>query len=169
MQLRKSFFNTLKVAFIGHRKIERTGELQRRLADTVTTLIEKEKAETFLFGSKSEFNDLCYEIVTVLQQTYPHIRRVEIRASNEYLPQMYIDIILKYYEETVFPECVGGAGYRAYIKRNQAMIDMCDVLIAYCDMNFKPSTRTKSGTILAAEYARKKKKRIINVIESAPL
>ena len=152
----------LTCAFIGHRRIEKTEALKRKLTDVVITLID-EGADTFLFGSRSRFNELCYDIVTELQQTYPHIRRVEVRSLNEHLPQMYIDITLKYYEETIFPERVHNAGYRAYIKRNQAMIDMCDVLVVYCDMNYKPPTKTNSGTILAVEYARKKNKRIINL------
>ena len=138
--------------------------LKSKLTDTIIALVA-ERVDTFLFDSRSRFNELCYDIVTALQQTYPHIRRVEVRSLNEYLPQMYIDITLKYYEETVFPERVHNAGYRAYIKRNQAMIDMCDVLVVYCDMNYKPPTRTNSGTILAVEYAKKKQKRIINLYE----
>lgn len=153
----------MKVAFIGHRKIDNRGVLKQKLTDIVTSLIEKEKVDTFLFGSKSAFNDLCYEAVTNLKKVYPHIKRVEIRAANKYLPQTYIDIALNYYEDTVFPESVSGAGYRSYIKRNLAMIDMCDVLIIYCNMNYKPPASTNSGTILAFEYAHKKNKRVINL------
>ena len=154
----------LTCAFIGHRDIEETEALKRKLTDTVTALID-EGADTFLFGSKSTFDDMCYEVVTGLQRTYPQIKRVEVRSSNEYLPQMYIDLILEHYEETIFPESVHNAGYRAYIKRNRAMIDMCDVLVVYCDMNYKPPERTRSGTVLAVEYAQKKNKRIINLYE----
>ena len=157
----------VKVAFIGHRNFEKTKELKEVLTGVIIKLID-EGADTFLFGSKSRFDDTCYETVTELQKTYPHIRRIDVRASNEYLHQMYIDIILKHYEETVFPERVSGAGYRSYIKRNQAMIDMCNVLVVYCDMNYKPLARTKSGTILAVKYAQKKNKQIINVINSTP-
>ena len=155
----------MQVAFIGHRKIEERGGLRQKIADIITALIEKEKAETFLFGSKSEFNDLCYEVVSELKDKYPHIRRTEVRSANEYLPQMYIDITLKYYEETVFPESVSGAGYRSYLKRNQAMIDMCDVLITYFDKGYRLSAGRTSGTRTAVEYAQKKKKRVLNLYE----
>ena len=154
----------LTCAFIGHRKIEKVEGVRQNVIDTVTGLIN-EGADTFLFGSRSRFDEICYEVVTEIQKTYPHIKRVEVRASNEYLHQMYIDITLKYYEETVFPKCVSGAGYRSYIKRNQAMIDICDVLVVYYDINYKPTAKTKSGTVLAVEYARKRNKRIINVYE----
>lgn len=138
--------------------------MRQRVIDTVTELIN-EGADTFLFGSRSRFDEMCYEVVTELQKTYQHIRRVEIRASNEYLHQMYIDISLKYYEETIFPKSVSGAGYRSYIKRNEAMVDMCDVLVVYYDVNYKPTSKTKSGTKISVEYARKKNKRIINVFK----
>lgn len=154
------------MAFIGHRKIENTEELKHNLADIVTTLIEKEKADTFLFGSKSEFNELCYDTVSRLKENYPHIKRIEIRNSNEYLPKIYIDITLKYYEETIFPKSVSGAGYRSYIKRNQAMIDMSNILVVYFNKNYTPMGKSsKSGTMIALEYAFKKKKRIINLYE----
>ena len=153
----------MKVVFIGHRKIEEGEELRQKLTDIITSLTGKEKADTFLFGSKSEFNDLCYEVVTELKNKYPHIRRIEVRASNEYLPQMYLDITLKFYEETVFPESVGGAGYRSYIKRNQAMIDMCDILVTYFDKDYQLPAGKTSGTMKAVEYALKKNKRIINL------
>ena len=154
----------MQVAFIGHRKIEKTEEVRQRIIDTVSELIN-EGADTFLFGSRSQFDEICYEVLTEIQKTYPQIRRVEVRASNEYLHQMYIDITLKYYEETIFPKSVSGAGYRSYIKRNEAMVDMCDVLVIYYDVNYKPTSKTKSGTKISVEYARKKNKRIINVFK----
>ena len=153
----------MKIAFIGHRKIEERGGLRQKITDSVTALIEKKKADTFLFGSKSEFNDLCYEVVSELKDEYPHIRRIDVRATNEHLPQMYIDITLKYYEETVFPESVSGAGYRSYIKRNQAMIDMCNILITYFDKEYCQSVGRISGTRKAVEYAIKKNKQMINL------
>lgn len=152
-------------AFIGHRKIEKTEMLKNRLAQTVKNLIENKDVDTFLFGSRSEFDDLCYEVVTELRKIYPHIKRVEVRSLNEHLPKMYLDITLQYFEESFFPEQAHNAGYRSYIKRNQAMIEKCDVLVTYCKMDYIPPTRTNSGTILAVQYAQKKKKRIINLFE----
>ena len=152
----------VKVAFIGHRNIKKTEGLKHKLSNIVIDLIG-EGVDTFLFGSKSQFDDFCYEIVTELQKKYPHVRRVEVRASHENLPQMYVDIALKYYEETIFPKSVSGAGYRSYIKRNQAMIDMCDVLVVYYDADSTTLAKTRSGTMLAVDYARRKGKRIINL------
>ena len=159
----------MKVAFIGHRKVENTEALKLKLTYLVTALIVKENADTFLFGSNSKFDDLSYETVTKLKEIYPQIRRVYVRASDEYLSHMCIEATLKYYEETFFPESVHNAGYRSYIKRNQAMIDMCDILVTYFNKDYTPYGKSRisrnSGTSLAVEYAEKKEKRIINLYE----
>ena len=157
----------MKVAFIGHRKIEKTEILTERIAQTVKHLIVDEGVDTFLFGSRSAFNDICYEAVTRLKEIYTHIRRVYVRAEYEYISQDYHDYLLTFYEATYYADQARGAGYRAYIKRNQEMIDKCDILVVYCDMDYQPTTRTKSGTITALLYAQKKKKRIINLCGSA--
>jgi len=47
--------------FIGHRTIKETEELRNKLSATIERLITDEKADTFLFGSKSRFDSLCLE------------------------------------------------------------------------------------------------------------
>lgn len=152
-------------AFIGHRKIEKTEALKQKLADTVAALIEEEGADTFLFGSKSMFDDMCLEVVTKLKEYYPFIKRIFVRSTYEYIDKPYTDYLLAFYDQTFFPDNVSGAGYRSYIKRNQVMIDMCDVLITYFNKNYKLPTGRKSGTGAATLNAFKKKKRIINLFE----
>lgn len=153
----------MTVAFIGHRKIERTDELVERLTKVVVDLIEKENADTFLFGSRSQFDSLCYEIVSKLKQVYPHIKRVFVRAEYEHIDKQYTDYLLTYYEETFFPDQVRGAGRLSYVARNKVMVDSCSVLVTYCNLGGDlPRQRTKSGTAMATQYAMSKKKRIIN-------
>ena len=50
--------------FFGHRTINETEELKTKLYEVVEKLIIENKVDTFLFGSKSRFNDLCLDIVT---------------------------------------------------------------------------------------------------------
>ena len=154
----------MQVAFIGHRKIEKTEQIKRVVAKVVTQLI-KDGADTFLFGSKSAFDDLCLDVVTELKLKHPHVRRIYVRAAYKYIDEPYTDYLLSLYDETFFPDNVSGAGYRSYVKRNQAMIDACDVLVAYFDKDYRLSAGRTSGTKLAVEYAQKKKKQIINLCE----
>ncbi len=54
--------------FIGHRRIDKSVELTQRVRNLIQDLIENKGVQTFLFGSRSEFDDLCHEIVTELQK-----------------------------------------------------------------------------------------------------
>ena len=67
--------------FFGHRKITETDELKSNLYSEIEKLIINEKVNTFLFGSKSQFDDLCHTIVTELKEKYPHIKRVYVRVN----------------------------------------------------------------------------------------
>ena len=58
--------------FFGHRTINETEELKSKLIELIEKLIAEEKVDTFLFGSKSRFNSLCLELVTVIKEKNPH-------------------------------------------------------------------------------------------------
>ena len=57
--------------FFGHRKIEVTDELVNRLKKIVEDLIIDKKVDTFLFGSKSQFDKLCLTAITELKKETP--------------------------------------------------------------------------------------------------
>lgn len=154
------------VAFIGHRTINYTEALKEKLKKIVENLIVNESADTFLFGSKSEFNTLCYNVITELQSKYRSIRRVFVRAEYEFISEKYKRYLLRLYEFSYFPKAVQGAGALSYVKRNQAMIDRCDTVVAYYDDQYMPPTKTKSGTQMAVVYALKNKKRLINLFHA---
>ena len=154
----------LIVAFIGHRYTDITPQLKTRLLETIESLIVNEKADTFLFGSKSEFNDICYETVTLLKNKYPHIKRIYVRGEYEYIHDDYRNYLLTLYEDTFYPAEVHNAGYRAYVKRNKVMIDMCDKLVVYYNERYRLKNRA-SGTEISVEYAAKKKKPICNIFK----
>lgn len=145
----------MKVAFIGHRTVDNKKGVKRKVAEVVERLIIKENADFFFFGSNSEFDDICYDVVTKLKKQYPDVCRVDFLESAKF--------VRKSYDETYFPSQVHGAGVASYIRRNEAMIDFCDVLVVYYNEDYSPKTNTKSGTKIAINYARKENKRIINV------
>jgi len=96
--------------FFGHRKIDETEELKNNLCGIIENLITNEKVDTFLFGSKSEFDSLCLKTATELKEKYPHIKRIYVRSAYQYIPDWYEDSLLKYYEDTYFPEHMENAG-----------------------------------------------------------
>ena len=67
--------------FIGHRKIEKSVELTQRVRDVINDLMENKGVITFLFGSCSEFDDLCHSIVTELQKIIRKLSGLCIRVE----------------------------------------------------------------------------------------
>lgn len=144
----------------GHRKINETEELRSQLFTAIERLIVENNVDTFLFGSKSRFNDLCYEIVSELKEKYHHIKRVYVRAEFPIIDESYERYLLSRYEDTYFPEKLHHAGKAVYVERNFEMIDNSQFCLVYYDEAHAP-TRRKSGTKIALEYARKQNKEII--------
>lgn len=162
--------------FFGHRKIDETQELKNNLCEIIENLIVNEKVETFLFGSKSQFDELCHKIVTELKEKYPHIKRIYVRSAYQYIPDWYEKSLLENNEDTYFPEHMEKAGKASYVERNQEMINKSDFCIVYYDENYLPPRRKnsrrdlcdyqpKSGTAVAYDYAVKKNKEIINLAQ----
>jgi uncharacterized phage-like protein YoqJ len=147
-------------SFFGHRTINETEELKTKLYKTIERLIVNEKVDTFLFGSKSRFNDLCLQLVSQLKEKYPHIKRIYVRAEFPHISDDYKSYLLQNYEDTYFPSKAMGAGKTVYIKRNQEMIDKSRFCIIYYHHDSFPTNR-KSGTQIALDYAIKQKKKII--------
>ena len=165
----------MSVCFIGHRYIERTKDLISSLKKTIIFLMEKGET-TFLFGSKSEFNKLAWEVVTQLKEKNSFINRVYVRSNFQDINKDYEEYLLNFFEKTYFPYKLKDAGKRSYIERNFEMIDKATYCIFYFDNNYLPplkyktakSTR-KSGTKIAYNYALKKGKRIINLYKRKEL
>ena len=150
--------------FIGHRTIEETEELKRGLQRTIERLICEAGVDTFLFGSKSRFDELCLETVTQMKEKYPHIKRIYVRAEYPEIRDEYRKYLLEFYEDTHYPERVKGAGRAVYVERNYEMIQNSRYCIFYYDPTNAPATR-KSGTKMALDYAGKRGKEIINIVE----
>ena len=164
------------VCFIGHRNIAKTDELIEKLNNTIENLITNENVCVFMFGSKSKFDDICYEVVTSLKEKYPHITRIYVRAEYPYIDDDYKNYLLQSYEDTYFPDKLIDAGKYVYVERNCEMIDKSTHCIVYYDKDYLPKRRRnskrdlfdyqpKSGTALAYNYAVQKKKKIINLFD----
>ena len=160
--------------FFGHRKITETDELKERLTEIIEDLILNKGVTTFLFGSKSEFDKLCLKTITGLKEKYPVIKRIYVRAEYPYISDEYKEHLLRFYDDTYYPDKVLGAGKAAYVERNFEMIDKSSFCVVYYDENYLPPRRKnsrrdltddqpKSGTHLAYEYAVKRCAEVINV------
>lgn len=174
-----------KCAFIGHRKINITNVLKIALKNLIEELIINKNVTTFLFGTKSQFNNLCYEIVTELKDKYKNIKRIVYSCKNEcclletdkekYNSFLHSIISINkcyYFDEEISPHELFKAGKASYIERNKIMIDNSNYCIFYFDYNYVlnnvpysnfENKRKNSGTKLAYEYAIKKNKVVYNL------
>ena len=154
--------------FIGHRKILKNQELIKKLEYIIKDLIINKGVKTFVFGSKSEFDDLCHNVVSSFKEKFDGIKRVYVRSSFENISCDYNAYLLKFYEQTIFPNCCKNAGKVSHIKRNEFMIDNSEICVFYYNSSYSPKNtfglmvERKSGTQISVNYAKRKKRNIIN-------
>ncbi len=180
--------NNKTCSFFGHRKIQFTEELEKKVKNIIEVLIVKHGVLTFLFGSRSDFNFLCHAVVTELKTKYPSIKRIAytckhetctLESEREKWEAIYSrfekrEVHLLGVEEEYEHKTKYTAGRASYVERNQAMINDSDFCIFYYDENYQPEMRKyskrafayyqpKSGTSLAYNYALRKKKVVFNI------
>ena len=68
--------------FIGHRKIDKSEAFAQKLERVIVGLID-EGADTFLFGSRSEFDDLCLKILSQLKEKFVDLKRIGYTCKSE--------------------------------------------------------------------------------------
>lgn len=161
--------------FVGHRKMKLTQDILSKVKKILESLISEKSVNVFYFGSKSEFDDLCYKVVTDLKEKYPHIKRVYVRAAYKDISDSYKNYLMESFEDTYYPEPIENSGRAVYVEINYEMINKSDYCVVYYDENYEPPKRCnkrnlpysqpKSGTKLAYDYALKRKKEILNVME----
>lgn len=166
-------------AFLGHKKINVSHNQIVLLEKFIEHLITNYKVQCFLFGSKSEFIQLCFKIVTKLKNKYTYLKLIFIPCKSEsaflkseisnfsqqqinFYKNLGFDVCKECYDQILdFPNKYK-SGKASYIKRNRYIIDLSDVCIFYYNSDYGVSNRN-SGTKLAFNYATKKNKKIINV------
>ncbi|MBR6533116.1 MAG: hypothetical protein IKT44_01650 [Clostridia bacterium] len=148
--------------FIGHREVEVTEELKEQINFIVEKLVIKENVKIFLFGSKSQFNDVCYEQVTKIKEKHPDIKRVYVRAEFLDINENYKSYLLERYEETYFSKKAVNVKRAVYVQRNYEMINKSQYCVFYYKEDYLPKNR-KSGTKIAFDYAVKNRKKIIRL------
>ena len=149
-------------SIIGHRDVEATDDLKTSIMQTARHLIINDGITDFLFGSRSVFKDLCYDVITELKKEFDYIRRIYVRAEYPNITEHYYNYLKRFYEDSYFYSDTHN-GRLNYIKRNEKIIDESEVCLFYYNAEYKVASKTKSGTHLAYKYAQRKNKNIINL------
>ena len=106
------------------------------MREAVERLIVEEGVDTFFFGSRSKFDELCHIVVTELKEKYPYIQRIAYLCKHEsgclvgegakmkqQIKQLTgRDVYVSEYEDIRKSDRVNSAGRASYVERNQWMI-----------------------------------------------
>ncbi len=144
--------------FLGHREICKNEKLNKQLYSIIENLILNNNVDTFLFGSKSQFDRLCYEAVTKIKEKHPHIKRIYVRAEFPQIDESYKSYLLEGYEATYYPQKIANAGKAVYIERNQEMINKSKYCIIYYHAANLPKNATVEQNQLLIMQLKKTKK-----------
>ena len=163
-------------SFFGYRDTPQTEELKEKVSEMVERLIVEEGVDTFLFGSRSKFDELCHMVVTELKDKYPYIQRIAYLCKHEAgcwagagaEEQRRIkeltgrDVYVREFEDIKKSDRVNSARRATYVERNQWMIDASAVVV----INFNKQyllNKIISGTKYAYQYALKINKIIFSL------
>ena len=136
------------VTFCGHGEIYGENELKEWLEKTIDELIKK-GAEIFLLGGYGSFDSMAAHTVWDLKKRYPHIKSTLVVP---YLDRKYPS---EHYDDTLYPSLENVPKRFAISKRNEWMVNEADIVVAYVIHGWGGAAKT-------LEYARRKKKKIIN-------
>ena len=153
----------MTVAIIGENNFKWNASTTGRFKKKLTKLVEKDGARTFLFTCEGNFDLLCWLIASKLRARFPDIKRVYARIKNED-EDPFKDANLMYDYAFLLDE-VRKAGEFAESVRNEAMINMCDVLVTYFVTKDVRAPKIKGYTEAAVEHALENKKRVLNFYE----
>lgn len=187
-----SFINSQSktCSFFGHRKIEISEELKQKVKEIIEDLIVNHNVLTFLFGSRSDFDHLCHVIVTELKERFLNIKRISYTCRSEFCilenekqkwEKIYSyfekkEVCILGFEEEVEHKTKYTSGKASYVERNHAMINDSDYCVFFYDEKYNPPKRKKSkkdlfeyqpksGTKLAYNYAKQKRKIVLNILQ----
>lgn len=141
--------------FFGHRTVK--DNIKEILTQQIERLIIEHSVSIFYVGNQGGFDRLTASVLKELKTKYPHISYYIVLA---YLPERCNASDPCSYTETIYPEILEHTPKRfAISKRNQWMVNQAEYVITYVEHSF-------GGAAQFAEYARKKHKAVINLVES---
>ena len=148
------------ITFVGHGTLHITEELTQKIRLTIKENIKSEVRVTFYCGGYGDFDNHCSSICRKMKAEYPSCEVVFVTPYITPAQQEKMKYLVdaKLYDSTIYPPIENALPRFAITKRNEWMVTEADLIIAYV-------THTYGGAYKTLEYARRKKKTIINLAE----
>ena len=135
------------VTFCGHSQVANSESVMEWLRITAHELIEQ-GGKTFYLGGYGEFDSLAASVLREMKKLYPQIELILV------LPYLNASKDALGYDGTVYPPLESVPPRYAISKRNQWMVEVSDVVVAYV-------LHSWGGVATTLRYAKRKNKRII--------
>lgn len=143
------------ITFFGHSNCLFNDDIKKQLKNILLDEIIKNPTSKFYLGGYGDFDGLCLRTLRELKHDFPSI---EILFITPYLDKNYskLELAKHYYDDVIFPPIESVPRKFAILKRNEWMVEQADLVIVYVKYSW-------GGAAKALEYAKRKKKRIINI------
>lgn len=146
-------------AFFGHRYMN-VEQYREKLLRIIIDLIENKGVTKFYSGFRGSFDVYCSSLIYELKVSYPHITNTMVLS---YIPETpddpdYAFILPKYFDYSVYLLERRVPKRLAIIETNKCLVDKVDFIVAGVITH-------GGGAYMACEYACKRKKPIISVID----
>ena len=137
----------MNITFCGHSQVENSRDVTDWLLIITQKLIEQ-GGKTFYLGGYGEFDSLAASVLREKKKLYPQIELILV------LPYLHTSKEILEYDDTIYPPLESVHPRYAISKRNQWMVDISDVVVAYV-------LHSWGGAATTMRYAKHKNKKLI--------
>ena len=143
------------ITFCGHSNCLFSDEEKEKLKQLLIKEIRKNPTCKFYLGGYGDFDSLCLRTLRELKTDF---REIELLFITPYLDKNYskLEFAKYHYDNVIFPPLESVPRKFAILKRNEWMVEEADLVIAYVKYSWGGAAKT-------LEYAKRKKKQIINL------
>ena len=146
-------------SFFGTRSVAISDEIKMKIKNKILELL-RNNFRVFYFGGFSEFDDVCYKIVSEYKKEFPDIYRIFCSSDIRWLrpskqPKWLSN---EEFEEITYLDLDYDYWYTRIYYRNCEIINRSDFVLFFALEN------NESGAYKALKYAKSKKKEYINLL-----
>ena len=143
------------ITFCGHSNYLFSDEEKEKLKQLLIKEIRKNPTCKFYLGGYGNFDSLCLRTLRELKKEFQDIELIFI---TPYIDKNYskLEFAKYHYDDVIFPPLESVPRKFAILKRNEWMVEEADLVIAYVMYSWGGAAKT-------LEYAKRKKKTIINL------
>ena len=145
------------ITFCEHSDFSFSDDVKQQLKNILLNEIRKNPTCKFYLGGYGDFDGLCLRTLRELKKEFQDIELIFI---TPYLDKSYskLEFAKYHYDDVIFPPIESVPRKFAILKRNEWMVEEADLVIAYV-------TYSWGGAAKTLEYAKRKKKIIINLAD----